>query len=236
MLIDCDECAVRGPGCRDCVVSVLLGVPETLLRDERAALEVLADVGLAGLDVDEHGATVADNARIKARAIKAALDPLINAKVDQFNEQLKAKGVTVNADLQYSGKGIQSTGLPANHDRYQMWLTRFPELRAGANQGYATFGLGLDVPFLKLDYAFYSDELGRTAGSIKQSSHMISLAIRFGSGKTEGRERIKQSKEGASAPPPPAPAAPAMQEQAAPQAPNQPDAKPVPVEESPAKP
>jgi hypothetical protein len=45
--IDCDDCAVRGPGCRDCVVSVLLGVPETLLQDERAALEVLADVGLA---------------------------------------------------------------------------------------------------------------------------------------------------------------------------------------------
>ncbi|SPM32103.1 hypothetical protein [Mycobacterium terramassiliense] len=47
VVIDCDECAVRGPGCRDCVVSVLLGVPETLLRDERAALEVLADAGLA---------------------------------------------------------------------------------------------------------------------------------------------------------------------------------------------
>ena len=47
MVIDCDECAVRGPGCRDCVVSVILGVPETLLSDERAALEVLAEVGLA---------------------------------------------------------------------------------------------------------------------------------------------------------------------------------------------
>ena len=45
--IDCDDCAVRGPGCQDCVVSVLLGVPETLLTDERQALEVLADVGLA---------------------------------------------------------------------------------------------------------------------------------------------------------------------------------------------
>ena len=29
------------------MVSVLLGVPETLLEDERAALEVLAEVGLA---------------------------------------------------------------------------------------------------------------------------------------------------------------------------------------------
>jgi hypothetical protein len=47
VVIDCDDCAVRGPGCRDCVISVLLGVPETLLEDERAALEVLADVGLA---------------------------------------------------------------------------------------------------------------------------------------------------------------------------------------------
>ena len=47
VVIDCDDCAARGPGCRDCVVSVLLGVPQTLLQDERAALEVLADVGLA---------------------------------------------------------------------------------------------------------------------------------------------------------------------------------------------
>ena len=46
VVIDCDDCAVRGPGCRDCVVSVLLGTPETLLADERAALEVLADAGL----------------------------------------------------------------------------------------------------------------------------------------------------------------------------------------------
>jgi hypothetical protein len=47
VVIDCDDCAVRGAGCRDCVVSVILGVPETLLEDERVALEVLADAGLA---------------------------------------------------------------------------------------------------------------------------------------------------------------------------------------------
>jgi hypothetical protein len=47
VVIDCDDCAVRGRGCRDCVVSVLLGVPQTLSQDERAALDVLADVGLA---------------------------------------------------------------------------------------------------------------------------------------------------------------------------------------------
>lgn len=47
LTIDCDDCAVRGPGCRDCVVSVLLGVPETLHVDEQRALEALAEVGLA---------------------------------------------------------------------------------------------------------------------------------------------------------------------------------------------
>lgn len=47
VVIDCDRCAVRGTGCRDCVVSVLLGAPKALLDDERAALEVLADVGMA---------------------------------------------------------------------------------------------------------------------------------------------------------------------------------------------
>ncbi|MCV7112564.1 hypothetical protein H7I55_16500 [Mycolicibacterium setense] len=47
MVIDCDDCAVRGPACRDCVVSVLLGVPDELMYDERVALEALADAGLA---------------------------------------------------------------------------------------------------------------------------------------------------------------------------------------------
>ena len=47
VVIDCDDCAVRGLGCRDCVVSVLLGVPDTVLADERAALEVLAEAGMA---------------------------------------------------------------------------------------------------------------------------------------------------------------------------------------------
>jgi len=56
VIIDCDDCAVRGAACKDCVVSVLIGVPGsdaagpapvTLCDDERAALEALADAGLA---------------------------------------------------------------------------------------------------------------------------------------------------------------------------------------------
>jgi len=47
VVIDCDACVLRDVGCGDCVVSVLLDAPANLLGDERAALEVLADAGLA---------------------------------------------------------------------------------------------------------------------------------------------------------------------------------------------
>ena len=49
MLIDCDDCRVRGPACGECVVSVLLGGPPDgvdLDADERRALRVLADAGM----------------------------------------------------------------------------------------------------------------------------------------------------------------------------------------------
>jgi hypothetical protein len=48
VVIDCDTCAVRGPACDDCVVTVLLGPPpETGFgAEEQRALAVLADSGL----------------------------------------------------------------------------------------------------------------------------------------------------------------------------------------------
>ncbi|WP_328995163.1 hypothetical protein [Kribbella sp. NBC_01245] len=52
MLIDCDACVMRGPECRDCVVSVVLGLHaerhQSLVIDdeELAALDALAESGL----------------------------------------------------------------------------------------------------------------------------------------------------------------------------------------------
>lgn len=49
MIVDCDGCVVRGHGCADCVVSVLLGGPPDVLEfdaDEQRAIEVLAQGGL----------------------------------------------------------------------------------------------------------------------------------------------------------------------------------------------
>ena len=49
MVVDCDGCVVRGHGCADCVVTVLLGAPPAgvdLDADERRAIAVLSAGGL----------------------------------------------------------------------------------------------------------------------------------------------------------------------------------------------
>ena len=48
MIIDCDKCAIRGVGCSDCVVSVLLNAPGTveLTDPELRAIDALAAEGL----------------------------------------------------------------------------------------------------------------------------------------------------------------------------------------------
>lgn len=59
LIIDCDSCLVRGDACGDCVVSVLLGVPDSLDGVERTALAVLAGSGLVPplrLLTDQEGA------------------------------------------------------------------------------------------------------------------------------------------------------------------------------------
>ena len=48
-VIDCDRCSMRGIGCGDCVVTVLLGGPPggiDLDETERHAIDVLAEAGL----------------------------------------------------------------------------------------------------------------------------------------------------------------------------------------------
>ncbi|HEX3787095.1 MAG TPA: hypothetical protein VHW44_04490 [Pseudonocardiaceae bacterium] len=48
MIIDCDRCAIKGVGCSDCVISVLLDAPPRVEFDEPElrALGTLADAGL----------------------------------------------------------------------------------------------------------------------------------------------------------------------------------------------
>ena len=50
-------------------------------------------------------------------------------------------------------------------------------LRAGLSQGYTTFGAGLLLPVVRLDYAFYGVEEGRIPGQLPSWNHSLQLTI-----------------------------------------------------------
>jgi hypothetical protein len=50
-------------------------------------------------------------------------------------------------------------------------------LRAGAHQGYGTFGASLALPGVHLDYAYWGRELGETPGAEDQFLHTVELRI-----------------------------------------------------------
>jgi len=59
MIIDCGTCAVAGPACGDCVVSVLLGMPEVIGRPSGTMSEMPETTVLPIVHVeDEHAAAL----------------------------------------------------------------------------------------------------------------------------------------------------------------------------------
>lgn len=88
------------------------------------------------------------------------------------------------------GSRIDDSALKRLHvgAEYRWWFLR---ARGGINQGFPAVGIGIDVPLLKLDYAYYQEEVGGFGGSDKKASHILSLALRFGTGSTEAQQRIK---------------------------------------------
>ena len=49
MLIDCDTCIIRGHGCRDCVVTVILNNPAPILDLDPAEEDAVGVLSAAGL-------------------------------------------------------------------------------------------------------------------------------------------------------------------------------------------
>ncbi len=59
---------------------------------------------------------------------------------------------------------------------------RFPEVltvRTGLYQGYPSFGTTIDLWLAKLDYAYYTEEIGAFSGQTGDSRHAIQLSIGF---------------------------------------------------------
>lgn len=51
------------------------------------------------------------------------------------------------------------------------------DLRAGINQGYVTYGVGVDLLFFQLDAAAYATELGTYSGQSRSDRYTVSLTI-----------------------------------------------------------
>src|SRR3990170_3440233 len=52
-------------------------------------------------------------------------------------------------------------------------------LRAGANQGYPSFGATINLRIIKLAYAYYKEELGAVAGQKDDARHVGQIEIKF---------------------------------------------------------
>jgi hypothetical protein len=50
-------------------------------------------------------------------------------------------------------------------------------VRAGLNQGYTTLGAGLELPFARIDYAFFGSEQGRVPGQSASRHHRIQVSL-----------------------------------------------------------
>ncbi|MFP4152489.1 MAG: hypothetical protein ACLFSV_06555 [Alkalispirochaeta sp.] len=61
----------------------------------------------------------------------------------------------------------------------EMTFLRFFDLRFGINQGYFTAGAGLDLSFLEIHFAMYSEEYGRYPGDQQVGGAALEMAIRF---------------------------------------------------------
>ncbi|MDI6809411.1 MAG: hypothetical protein QME66_10580 [Candidatus Eisenbacteria bacterium] len=58
-------------------------------------------------------------------------------------------------------------------------LLPFITLRGGFNQGYPTYGLGLNLLIVRLDFAYYGEELGSKPGQIPQWNYFGTIKIGF---------------------------------------------------------
>jgi len=57
----------------------------------------------------------------------------------------------------------------------QTQFRRIVRLRAGFYQGYPSWGIGIRYKFIKIDYTFYSNELGKYPGQISNYQHAMRL-------------------------------------------------------------
>ncbi|MDX9828279.1 MAG: hypothetical protein RBT73_11105 [Spirochaetia bacterium] len=109
------------------------------------------------------------------------LKPIITAGLGfKLDLGLIAPSAYVEADdpIALIGEGFDS--IWGNlHAGAELRLLRFLALRAGLNQGYLSLGVGLNILFLKVDAALFTEEVGVNPGDFGRTGIAIQAAIRF---------------------------------------------------------
>ena len=170
-----------------------------------AAGVVAQDVGLPGLDLgaavtdlssgvdltfdrswaisgsDNAPDDQAEIARLEARFAERENAPVLRMGA-AYSLPLPAlspvRDVTLAADW-ISGSTSEFEQAPETGFRVgaQAEVLGFLELRGGLAQGYPTAGVGLNLKFLRLDYATYSVEDGRTLGQLERRNHVVQVRL-----------------------------------------------------------
>ncbi|MBN1114765.1 MAG: hypothetical protein JXA66_05455 [Oligoflexia bacterium] len=74
--------------------------------------------------------------------------------------------------------GLPGTFFKKVHIGTELWILEFFGVRGGVNQGYFTFGTTLDVPFIRIDFVTYAEELGESTGA--KGDRRLVLQFSFG--------------------------------------------------------
>lgn len=81
-------------------------------------------------------------------------------------------------EIQDIGDASKEMSIPKRtHIGGEAKLSRVFALRAGLNQGYPTFGVGVDLPVVKLDFATYGEELAGNSGRREDRRLMFRMAF-----------------------------------------------------------
>jgi hypothetical protein len=80
----------------------------------------------------------------------------------------------------FSSSDMIASALNSLHAGAQVRLLRFITVRGGLNKGWYSLGAGIDLSFLELDAAIFTEELGLYPGDKGRSGLSVQVGIRFG--------------------------------------------------------
>jgi hypothetical protein len=80
----------------------------------------------------------------------------------------------------FSSSDILTDLLTSLHAGAQIRILNFLNIRGGLNKGWYSVGAGLDLSFLEIDAAIFTEELGAYPGDKGRSGLSVQAAIRLG--------------------------------------------------------